>query len=212
MAAADEPGAIAEAAAVLKRGGLVAFPTDTVYGVGALVWDTAAVASIYVAKQRAPEKAIPLLVASKDALVPEHGLVGGQLPPTIDRLAACFWPGALTLVVPCSSRVPAVVTGGGNTVAMRVPDHPVALRLLAVLDAPLAATSANLSGQPSPLTAQEVMAQLAGRIDFVLDGGSCPGGIASTVLDLTCEPPRVLRAGPISATQLEEVLESPVFV
>ncbi|MBC8249031.1 MAG: threonylcarbamoyl-AMP synthase, partial [Anaerolineales bacterium] len=121
-------------------------------------------------------------------------------------LAERFWPGGLTLVLPKKANVPDVVSAGGSTVAVRVPDHPVALALIAALGAPLAATSANLSGRPSPVTAQEVETELGGRIELILDGGRCPGGIPSTVLDLTTEPPTILRAGAIAVEEIKALL------
>ncbi len=195
---AAEPRSLAQAVEILRAGGVVAFPTDTVYGLGACAWDAAAVAQLYVAKGRAESKAIPILLASADAL----GEVADQVPPLAWALAARFWPGPLTLVVPRQARVPDVVTGGGNTVAVRVPNHPVALQLIKALGEPLAATSANLSGAPSPVSADDVLSQLRGRIPLILDGGPCPGGLASTVLDLTREPPVILRRGPVSREDL----------
>lgn len=198
---AGAPGSIERAVAVLRRGGLVAFPTDTVYGVGALAWSQEAVSSLYWAKHRSAEKAIPLLLAGPEQLAS----VAGDLSPLAQRLAVRFWPGPLTLVVPCRVELPPAVTGGGDTVAVRVPDHQVILLLLRRLGSPLAATSANLSGCPSPRTAQDVLSQLDGRIDLVLDGGACPGGVPSTVVDVTGGQLSILRAGPISLTMLEQL-------
>lgn len=204
LLSAAAPGAVGRAADLLRRGKLVAFPTDTVYGVGAVAWDEASVANIYVAKGRPPEKAIPLLIAGLREVV----ALAGALPPGVEELAAAFWPGALTLVVPKGPRIPDIVTGGGSTVAVRVPDHPVILQLLEVLREPLAATSANRSGQASPMTAQEVQEQLGGRINLILDGGPCREGVPSTVLDLTTSPVRILRAGPVSREALETALKT----
>ena len=199
---ADSQFAIAQAARTLLSGGLVAFPTDTVYGLGAHAFDAAAVERLYVAKERPQDKAIPVLLA--DAI--DLPLVARQIPPTADRLAEAFWPGALTLVLPRHPALPPVLTASGDSVAVRVPDHPAARALIASLSAPLAATSANLSGKPSPVTVEEVLAQLGGRTDLVLDGGACPGGRPSTVLDLTCDPPQLLRAGPVTAESLRAIL------
>jgi L-threonylcarbamoyladenylate synthase len=195
------PGALARAASLVNEGGLVAFPTDTVYGLGALVWNPASVARIYWAKARPPEKAIPVLVSGVEQLAQ----LGVDASPLLLALARQFWPGALTLVARCDGRVPDIVTAGTQTVAVRMPDHPAALRLFELAGQPLAVTSANLSGQANPLTAQDVMAQLAGRIEAVVDGGACPGGIPSTVLDLTVTPPRILRQGPLTAADLRFV-------
>ena len=189
---------IARAVDVLRSGGIVAFPTDTVYGIGAHAYLSAAVEQLYVAKGRPEVKAIPLLISSLAAL-PE---VAAEIPDQAYTLAARFWPGALTLVLRRTARVPDAVTSGGDTVAVRVPDHPVVQALIAALGAPLAATSANRSEQPAPATAGDVAAQLGGRIHLILDGGTCPGGVASTVLDLTVSPARILRQGGIPAAEL----------
>jgi len=193
-----EKASIGVAARILAKGGLVAFPTDTVYGVGAHVFQPDAVERIYVAKVRPRDKAIPILLPQADDLP----LVAEGITETAWLLAERFWPGGLTLVLPRKASIPDVVSAGGPTVAVRVPDHPVPLALIAALGAPLAATSANLSGHPSPVTAQEVEAQLGGRIELILDGGQCPGGIPSTVLDLTADPPAILRAGAIGVEEI----------
>jgi L-threonylcarbamoyladenylate synthase len=176
-----EPEDIARAVEVLRDGGVIAFPTDTVYGVGAHGLLSAAVERLYVVKARPRDKAIPLLLPGIDTL-PQ---VVSAIPDRAYALAERFWPGALTMVLRRAASVPDAVTCGGDTVAVRVPDHPVTQALLAALDAPLAATSANLSSQPAPDTADGVLAQLDGRIDLLVDGGTCPGGVASTVVDLT---------------------------
>jgi len=193
--------AIDVAVQILAEGGLVAFPTDTVYGVGAHAFQPDAVERIYTAKFRPRDKAIPILLAQADDLV----LVAEGITETAWLLAERFWPGGLTLVLPKKANVPDVVSAGGPTVAVRVPDHPVPLALMAALGAPLAATSANLSGHPSPVTAQEVEAELGGRIELILDGGRCPGGIPSTVLDLTTDPPTILRAGAIAVEETRAI-------
>ncbi|MBN1641264.1 MAG: threonylcarbamoyl-AMP synthase [Anaerolineae bacterium] len=193
---------IAQAVEVLRRGGLVVFPTDTVYGVGAHAMLPDAVAALYVAKRRARDKAIPLLVPSLEALPP----VVAAIPDAARVLAERFWPGALTIVLRRAAGVPDVLTAGGETVAVRAPDHPVARALLDALAAPLAATSANLSGEDAPDTAAGALAQLDGRVALILDGGRCPGGVASTVIDLTVDPPVVLREGAIAAAALWQAL------
>ena len=196
------PAAVFEQAiALLQAGELVAFPTDTVYGVGALAWNPQAVARLYTAKLRPGDKAIPILLADPDDLV----LVAPELPDAVLAIARRFWPGPLTLVVRRAGRVPDEVTAGGDSVAVRVPDHALARALIRGAGAPLATTSANLSGQPSPVTASEVAAQLSGRIALILDGGRCPGGVASTIVDLTSATPTILRSGPIS---LAEILDA----
>lgn len=197
---ADHPRALSAAVAVLQKGGLVAFPTDTVYGVGALVFAAEAVLRLYEVKGRSSEKAIPVLVAQPGDLEQ----VSAGLTPGARRLAARFWPGPLTLVVPKHPALPQAVSAL-PTVGVRQPDHPVAQRLLA-LAGPLAVTSANLSGQPSPASAQGVLDQLDGRIDLLLDGGQTPGGVASTVVDCTAERPVIVRAGPIGLAEIEAAL------
>jgi len=197
-----QPESIARAAEVLRAGGVVGFPTDTVYGVGAHGLLPAAVERLYAVKERPGDKAIPLLLPGVDAL-PQ---VVCSIPDAAYALAERFWPGALTMVLYRAPAVPDAVTSGGDTVAVRVPDHPVTQTLLAALAAPLAATSANLSGQPAPDTADGVLAQLDGRIDLLLDGGTCPGGVASTVVDLTVEPLRILRAGGITAEEIRKAI------
>ncbi|MFB0537588.1 MAG: L-threonylcarbamoyladenylate synthase, partial [Anaerolineae bacterium] len=194
---------MAEAVRILSAGGLVAFPTDTVYGVGAHALQPQAVEKIYAAKIRPRDKAIPLLLATPDDL----SLVAEGVPPVVHLLAERFWPGGLTLVLRKRAIVSAAVSPG-PTVAVRVPDHPVTQALSAALGAPLAATSANLAGNPSPVTAQEVVGELAGRIELILDGGPCPGGIPSTVLDLTTDPPTILRSGAITEEDIRDILPS----
>jgi L-threonylcarbamoyladenylate synthase len=194
--------AIARAVQVLREGGIVAFPTDTVYGVGAHAFLPAAVQQLYVVKRRPADKAIPLLISGAGAL----SQAAAAVPQVAYDLTARFWPGALTVVLPRAEGVSDAVTAGGDTVALRAPDHPVVQALLAALGAPLAATSANLSGHPPPATADGVLAQLEGRIDLILDGGTCPEGVPSTVLDLTVSPARILRAGGVSKAQIADLI------
>lgn len=191
-----------EAVRLLRAGQLVAFPTDTVYGVGAVCWNEVAVGRLYVAKLRSLDKAIPILLADPTDLV----FVADHLPPVGMKLAEAFWPGALTLVVPKSPAVPAEVTAGGDTVAVRVPNHELTRALIRAAGAPLATTSANISGGPSPVTAEEVAAQLEGRVAMILDGGRCPGGSPSTVIDVTGPTPRILRLGPITEADVLAVI------
>ena len=193
--------AIAQAAALLRSGDLVIFPTDTVYGVGALITHPQAVARLYRVKDRPGEKAIPLLIADPEDL--EQAVT--KVTPAARRLIACFWPGGLTLVLPKRPEVPAEVSPG-PTVAVRLPDHGGIRALIRAAGAPLAATSANRSGQPSPRTAQEALAQLGGRVPLILDGGPCPGGVPSTVVDCTVDPPRLLREGAIPASEIRREL------
>jgi L-threonylcarbamoyladenylate synthase len=192
----QDPLALPRALEILQLGGLVAFPTDTVYGVGALAFDGAAVEKIYVAKGRLVEKAIPVLIGDAVDLVK----VSAEVPEIAQKLAARFWPGPLTLLVPKHPELPEAVSATA-TVGVRIPDHPVARALLRQAG-PMAVTSANLSGQPSPSSAQEVFAQLGGRIALILDGGKTTGGVPSTVVDCNGLEPQVLRAGPISISEI----------
>jgi L-threonylcarbamoyladenylate synthase len=197
-----EAAVLERAAAVLRRGGLVAFPTETVYGLGADARQAAAVARIFAVKGRPANNPLIVHVATPAAA---RALVT-DWPPVAQRLAERFWPGPLTLVLPRRPEVPAVVTGGGPTVAVRLPAHPVALALLQTADVPIAAPSANRSGQLSPTRAAHVLRSLGDQVDLVLDGGPTPGGVESTVLDLTVTPPRLLRPGLVSPTALEAVI------
>ncbi len=188
-----DPAAIAQAAVALRRGEIVAFPTETVYGLGANGLDESAVRRVFAAKRRPPEKGLILHLADREGL---EGLVE-DIPPAADLLIARFAPGPLTLVLRAAARVPQVVLGGGATVAVRWPDHPVARALIRAAGVPVAAPSANLSGQPPPRSAAEVARQLAGRIPWILDGGETPLGQPSTIVDLTVQPPAILREGAI---------------
>lgn len=198
----DLPSALPEAIKLLKSGSLVAFPTDTVYGVAAHAFLPQAVARLYVAKERPRERAIPLLLAKSGDLP----LVARDIPEIAWLLIERFWPGGLTLVLFRKTIVPEIVCAGGETVAVRVPDHRLALALIEGTGAPLATTSANLSGRPEPVTAREVCQQLGARIDLILDGGPSPGGIPSTVVDLSVSPPAVLRKGAIAPERLAELI------
>ena len=197
-----DPAAISEAAAVLRRGGLVAFPTETVYGLGAAGLDPVAVARIFLAKGRPPSS--PLILHVVD--VAQARSLVSAMPEAALRLAARFWPGPLTLVLPRGPAVPDAVAAGGPTVGIRAPDHRVAQDLIAAAGMPIAAPSANLSGRPSPTTAAHVLSDLDGRVDVILDAGPSALGVPSTVLDLTASPPRILRSGAISAAALREVV------
>lgn len=185
---AREVGAVERAAAVLRAGGLVAFPTDTVYGLGALFSDLSAVARLYEVKGRATDRPIALLLDQADRLP-----LVAELSDVVSPLARHFWPGGLTLVLPKTDRVSEEISAG-PTVGVRVPDLPLARRLIRAAGGVLAVTSANRSGQPPACTAEEVLEQLGGQFDILLDGGRC-SGLVSTVLDCTVWPPVVLRPG-----------------
>ncbi|MDP2920107.1 MAG: L-threonylcarbamoyladenylate synthase [Dehalococcoidia bacterium] len=184
---------------ILKKGGVVAYPTDTVYGLGACMTSLPAVERIFEIKGRHKGMALPLLVADREQIKQ----IAVSIPPTAWRLACNFLPGALTLVLLKSPAVPDIITGGGKTIAVRIPDHPVPLALLRQLGEPIIGTSANFSGKPPALTAEEVKSQLGDKVDMVIDGGRCPGGVESTVLDLTKKKPTVLRLGAVSLEQLQ---------
>ncbi|MBA4188293.1 MAG: threonylcarbamoyl-AMP synthase [Planctomycetaceae bacterium] len=197
-----DPAIIAQAAELLREGRLVAFPTETVYGLGANALDPVAVRSIFTAKGRPSSNPVIVHVAESSQV----GNVAAEWPETAAQLAARFWPGPLTIVVPKKAGVPDEVTAGGPTVAVRCPNHPVAHALILAAGVPIAAPSANRSTELSPTRAEHVLKGLNGRIDLVLDGGPCTGGIESTVVDATGPVVRLLRPGLITAHMLEEVV------
>ena len=196
-----EPDVIRQAAEVIRAGGLVAFPTETVYGLGANGLGASAVARIFEAKGRPATNPVILHVSDASEVLN----VAANWPETAGKLAAHFWPGPLTLVVPKTDRVPAIVTAGGPTVAVRCPNNPVALALIRTAGVPIAAPSANRSTELSPTRAEHVLKSLNGRIDMLLDGGACSGGLESTVVDVTGEVPHLLRPGLITVPMLESV-------
>ncbi len=186
---------------ILQSGGIVAFPTDTVYGLGALAFNNDAIESIYIAKNRPIEKAIPILIGDLGDL----DKIVDDIPNMALRFASRFWPGPLTCIVPKKQILPPAVSAT-QTVAVRIPDHPDARALLRTAG-PMAVTSANISGQASPTTAHEVYDQLNGRIPLILDGGKTKGGIPSTLVDCTGDTPVILREGPITLTELLAALK-----
>ncbi len=192
----DNPdaGVLTEAAAIIKRGGLVAFPTETVYGLGGNALDPEASSRIYAAKGRPSDNPLIVHIACReelDALVRE-------IPETAVKLMDAYWPGPMTLIFPKADIVPDATTGGLDTVAVRMPSHPVARALIAAAGLPIAAPSANASGRPSPTRASHVAEDLEGRIDMILDGGEVDIGLESTVIDVTGDEPVILRPGYIS--------------
>lgn len=196
---AKDHRALPRALEILRAGGLVAFPTDTVYGLGSLAFDQPAIELIYIAKDRPPEKAIPILIGDVEDL----DRVAVDIPYLAHRLASRFWPGPLTLILPKRADLPLVVSAT-PTVGVRIPDHEAARTLLCAAG-PMAVTSANLSGRASPRTVREVIDQLGGRIPLVLDGGETPGGVPSTVVDVTGAEPVILRAGPVTLEQIKSI-------
>ena len=185
-----DPNLLHEAAAIIRRGGLVAFPTETVYGLGANATDADAVTRIYQAKNRPASDPVIVHIAAIDMLAG----VAVDIPDDAIRLARAFWAGALTLVLKRHPDIPPIVSAGTDTVAVRMPGHPVALGLIAAAGVPIAAPSANTFSRPSPTTAQHVLDDLAGRIDMILDGGATPIGLESTIIDMTGDPV-ILRPG-----------------
>ncbi len=189
---------------VLRCSGTVAFPTDTVYGLGADATSPAAVQRVIDIKGRSAEMGLPVLLADPEDLEQVVQLRAGEV--IVKKLASLFWPGPLTLVVPRSALIPDVITGGRDTVAVRVPDHPIPRELARRLGRPITGTSANRSGQPPSATAQDVRRQLGAAVDLVLDGGPPVGGVESTILDVSGAVPRLLRRGAISEQAIQACL------
>jgi len=196
------PDDIARAAGCLRDGGLVAFPTETVYGLGVQAFDRDAVQRLFLAKGRPANDPLIVHIASFDQL---SSLVA-EVPDVARTLAARFWPGPLTLVMRRNAAVPQEITAGLDTVAIRVPSHPIARALLEAVGLPIAAPSANLFSRPSPTRAAHVLDDLNGRIEMILDGGPTEVGVESTVVDITADPPVMLRPGATSAEALRSVI------
>ena len=194
------------AADILRTGGLVAVPTETVYGLAADATQEGAVRANYGAKGRPETKPLNVLVDGMGMVE----AVCRDIPEDAYRLAEVFWPGPLTMILWGNGALPPIVPAGGGTQGVRCPDHPYTLAVIRALGRPLACPSANLSGQPSPRSAQDVLAQLGGRIHAVLDGGECTVGVESTILDLTAAPYRILRRGGLSREAIERVLGKPL--
>jgi L-threonylcarbamoyladenylate synthase len=184
---------------ILQKGGVIAFPTDTVYGLGVDAFNSTAVERIYEIKNRPKHRQLPLLIADVERLV----TLADPIPEIAWFLARRFWPGGLTLVLPKADSLPAYLAPE-PTIAVRVPNHPVCLAIIQRLGNPIIGTSANISGQPAALTAEEVGQQLGGKIDFVINGGKCPGGKESTVVDITREAPIILRQGIIPSHEIDK--------
>lgn len=191
-----------EGAKILREGGLVAFPTETVYGLGANALDEEAAKKIYAAKGRPSDNPLIAHVSCMEEVYP----LVSWVPEAAKKLAQAFWPGPLTMIFPKSGIVPYGTTGGLDTVAVRMPSDPVANRLIALARVPVAAPSANTSGRPSPTTAQHVLQDMAGRIEMIIDGGPVGIGVESTIVDVSVDVPTVLRPGAITMEMLEEVL------
>lgn len=194
--------AIPQAAAILRRGGLLGIPTETVYGLGADALNETAVRHIFEAKGRPQDN--PLIIHVPDASWLERYC--REVPETAYRLAERFWPGPLTMILPRRENVPLQTTGGLETVGVRCPDHPVTRAIIEAAGVPVAAPSGNTSGRPSPTTAGHMAEDMDGKIDGIVDGGPCAVGVESTIIDLTCTPPRLLRPGGVTLEQLRDAL------
>lgn len=202
MCMGDDPDAITEAAGIIRAGGLVAFPTETVYGLGANALDEDAAAKIYAAKGRPSDNPLIVHIAN----IADVYNLAANVPEKAVMLMEAFWPGPLTLVLAKKDIVPDGTTGGLNTVAIRMPSHPVALKLIRESGVYIAAPSANTSGRPSPTTAAHVAEDMTGKIDMILDGGAVGIGIESTIIDLTDDHPTILRPGFITKSMLEDII------
>lgn len=195
---ATDPAALEATLTLLRAGEVVGIPTDTVYGLAVDSLNPDAIAAIYEAKGRPPQKALPLLMADEAQIA----LVVSEIPPIAHELIARFMPGALTIVLPAKAHLPPILLAGGDTVAVRIPNHPVVRHLAAELGYPLAVSSANRSGDADSRTAQEVSERVGAYISLILDDGATPDLGSSTVLNLTVTPPRILREGPITREML----------
>jgi len=196
-----EADRIGEGVALLKRGGVIAFPTETFYGLGADAGNERSIKQIFGIKGRDFRNPIPLIIGKKEDL---SGLVE-DIPALAETLITRFWPGPLTLVFEASGRVNPGLTAGTGKIGIRISSHPIAMALAEALGGPITATSANLSGKKECSSAGDVLDQLGGRLDGVIDGGLTAGGLGSTILDVTCDPPRILRHGAISAARLHSI-------
>lgn len=194
---------IARAGGLIAQGEVVGFPTETVYGLGADALNGSAVQKIFEAKGRPGDNPLIIHVSALNQIAP---LIRGELPETARKLADAYWPGPLTMILPASDLIPPEVTAGLHTVGIRMPSHPAARALIDACHAPIAAPSANRSGKPSPTTAAHVLADMDGRIPLILDGGPCGVGVESTVLDVTCDPPRVLRPGGVTPRMVADAV------
>lgn len=194
----SEEKSLARAVEILARGGIIAYPTETFYGLGVDASDEEAVRKIFAVKGRDFKNPVSLIIGHSDDVYP----FVKDVPQTAKKLMAAFWPGALTIVFAASDKVSPLLTAGSGKIGLRISSHPIALKIVQKLKSPLTATSANLSGAPECAEASEVIEQIGGRIDAIVDGGQTPGDKASTVVDVTCSPPVILREGAISEESL----------
>ena len=193
---------IEQAVRCLRNGGVAAFPTDTLYGLGADVFNLPALERVFAIKDRLSGLALPVLIDGFDQLE----MVARDVPEAAWVLAQRFWPGPLTLIFAKALHLPGKLTAGGATVAVRMPDHPVPRAIARRLGSPITGTSANLSGQPDPRTLDEVEAQLGGRLDYIVASGPAPAGAASTVVDITTGLPKLIREGAVSFQEITKLL------
>jgi len=189
---------------IVKAGGIIAFPTDTIYGLGANVYDDKAINRIYEVKQRPRHMPLPILLSDESQI----SIVAASVSQIAQLLIKSFWPGGLTLVLSRAASFKGSVLLGGNTVAVRIPNHIVPVTIIREAGVPLVGTSANISNKPGALTAEEVEVQLGNDVDIIVDGGKCPGGLESTVIDLTGETPEILRRGAVSEEQIARVCKN----
>ena len=192
---------ISRAVQILRDGGVIALPTDTLYGISANALDPEAAAKVFSIKGREERSPLPIFVSDSEDLF----RYGRDVPDAAVRIAEIFWPGKLTIVVRKSDLIPDVVSGGLDTVGLRIPDHPAPREIVAQLGAPITATSANVSGKPALTSAEDVVAELGSRLDLVLDGGILAPSAPSTVIDVTADPPRILRQGALSASDIQKL-------
>lgn len=193
---------VEEGITILRKGGVIAFPTDTVFGVGAGIYNEEAIGRVFEVKQRTRNMSLPILLAD----VAQVHEVAAEIPPYGWRLIDCFWPGALTLIVYRTHIIKNIITNGGDTVAIRMPNHPVPYALIKGSGMPLIGTSANISGEPAVTTAEAVKQQFKGSLDLVIDGIPAPNGAESTIIDATGKAPVIIRQGYVPREVIEEVV------
>lgn len=194
---------VGRAADIVRQGGIIAFPTDTVYGLGADIFNREAVERVYQIKQRPHNLAFPVLLADMSQIP----IVASSVSDIAQFLMNRFWPGGLTLVLPRAASLPDIVTAGNSNVAVRIPEHAVPVAIIQISGTPIIGTSANVSGKPSALTAQEIEQQLGSEIGLIIDGGKCPGGIESTIVDVTGHVPVILRQGAIPEDEIKQAYQ-----
>jgi len=200
---APQTSALEEAADILREGGVVAYPTETFYGLGVDAFNEVAIKKLYQIKGRDLNKPISILIRDQEMLKQ----VANSIPPVAERLMQELWPGPLTLIFKCRDQLPSYLTGGTGKVGVRISSQLTAQRLLEILELPITATSANLSGGKSPITAQEILGSSANGIDLILDGGKLPGQRGSTIVDLTLFPPKIVREGEIPGRVIMDFLK-----